>query len=367
MLKVDLIHSDVRPREICISAADHVSKLVRIYRSLYDFRVAHLVIPHILLSVCIVHLLYSKDNATSRQNLVEGLQGLEDLHECHYFGARSFRIIHTLAKKWNLPWPEEMQKSKLLSESYTDTSYSAISPPTDPLHVSPNTIASTANRAGPGMPYPPIGHLNRRESLSMFRPESLHVATHPTTVGPSGGASSQHLRSPASAQAPSRSSYGEGIPLPFQYSQPMSSGSSSVSTAITSPVTSAAEALFWTPMPGMPGPILPRNNYQQLSPMGLESVLRSSDMGERLGRDGFKINEDWRSSQVNGFNPGARGGVYGPSGGQSNNNYGHRDSFSLPSNNVGYQQSVQTEQQDFKEEFTSDWWQNADGNQGPMS
>jgi hypothetical protein len=74
MLKVDLVHSDVHPRDICTEAANNVSAIVRTYRRFYDFRVAHLVIPHILLSVCIVHLLYSKDNRTSYQNLVEVLR-----------------------------------------------------------------------------------------------------------------------------------------------------------------------------------------------------------------------------------------------------------------------------------------------------
>jgi hypothetical protein len=161
MLKVDLIHSDLHPRDICVEAANRVSEIVRTYRQLYDFRVAHLVIPHILLSVSIVHLLYSKENRTSHQNLVEGLQGLEDLHECHYFGARSFRIIYTLAKTWNLAWPEELRNSKLVPKSNPNRPRGTISPPADPWLVAPNTATTADSRVSSNTSYPPIGNPNR--------------------------------------------------------------------------------------------------------------------------------------------------------------------------------------------------------------
>lgn len=133
MLKVDFVGSEVQPRETCIEAANKVSDIIRTYRKFYDFRVAHLAIPHILLTICIVHLLYSRDNKISYMNLVEGLQGLEDIHECHYFGARSFRILHTLANTWDLPWPDELRNSKLVSMSRSEKPHGTISPPADPL------------------------------------------------------------------------------------------------------------------------------------------------------------------------------------------------------------------------------------------
>lgn len=335
MLKVDLIHSNVHPRDICVEAANNVSNIIRIYRRFYDFRVAHLVIPHILLSVCIVHLLYSKDSRASYQNLVEGLTGLEDLHECHYFGARSFRIIHTLAKTWNLPWPEELRNSNLIPKSKPDRARGTISPPADPLLVAPNTVPTTSNRMGTNMPYPPVSHPNRRESLSMFTPQgSLQLATHPAITRPGSVPAAQHHQSPAVAHTPLQGQpYNTNIPLSqYQsYSQPISSVPNDVATTITSPNTATAETLFWNPIPGMPGPILPRTNYQQISPMGLDSVLQSSDMGDRLGRDGFKMSEDWQSNHVNGFATGNDTGFAGQ-GSQPQGTYMHRGST------AGYEQ-----------------------------
>lgn len=363
MLKVNLIHSDVHPRDICIDAANNVSRLCRIYGSLYDFRLAHLVLPHILLSVCIVHLLYSKDNNTSRQNLVEGLQGLEAMHECHYFAARSFRIIHTLARKWNLPFPEELRNSKLVPP---EKPVGTLSPPDDPLLVTPNT----ATTMGQPMPFPSVSHSHRRESLSMFGHGHLPLASHNVTSRPSSVVSNQHHQSPVVGHTPTQVSYNANITLAsYQYSQSMSSVPPTISPTSAPLKSEATETIFWNPIPGMQGPILPRNNYLQAGPMVLESVLQT-DMGDRLGRDGFKINEDWRSSHVNGFNPGAAGSVYGASQNDpaAAANYAHRNSMSYaqPGDNVAYAQPG-TDAHHGQGEYDPGWWANANGNPGPTS
>ncbi|KAF2625546.1 hypothetical protein BU25DRAFT_115444 [Macroventuria anomochaeta] len=350
MLKVDLLHSDVHPRDKCIEAANKVSELTRLYRSMYDFRMAHLAIPHILLSVTIVHLLYSKDNPTSRQNLVEGLQGLEALHECHYFGARSFRIIHTLAKTWNLPFPEELKNSKLVPRDDPNRPPGTVSPPPDPLLVAPNT-AALVNRMGPGG-YPQIPEPHRRGSLSMFANRNLQVNTH-LASRPGSVVPSQHHGSPIVSQTPSQPSFSAGMPMAsYTYSQSMSSMTIPTTSTTTSEAT---EAMFWTPIAGIPAPILPRVSYQQISPMGLDSVLHTGDTGNRLGRDGFKINEDWQQTGVHGFGTGAPGGY--EQTGQGGGSYP-----------VSYQRNSHSGQHgQAQEDFDPSWWQNGAGNSSQMS
>lgn len=370
LLKVDLLHSDIRPREICIDAANNVSRLARVYRSLYDLRMAHLAIPHILLSVCIVHLLYSAEHNTSRQNLVEGLQGLEALHECHYFGARSFRIVYTLAKKWNLPWPEELRNSKLVPKSDPDKPQGTVSPPADPLLVAPNTATTTAGRMGLNVAYPSVGNPNRRESLSMFGPGRMQLATHSATSRPSSVVSSQHFHSPVVGHTPTQTTYNSTLNSSYQYSQSMSSVPANVSAATTSPTTEAGETMFWNPIPGMQGPILPRNNYQQMGTMGLDSVLQSAEMGDRLGRDGFKINEDWRSNHVNGFSSGASGSVYGAQNDQIGAGYMHRGNSNYAQSGAGvtYQQPTHDGQHGHSQEaYDAAWWPNANSSSDQMS
>jgi hypothetical protein len=342
MLKVDLIHSDVHPRDKCIEAANKVSELTRLYRQLYGFRTAHLAIPHILLSVTIVHLLYSKDNSTSRQNLVEGLQGLEALHECHYFGARSFRIIHSLSKTWNLPFPEELKNSILVPRHDPNKPPGTISPPPDPLLVGPNA-ATLVNRMGPGG-YSQIPEPHRRGSLSMFANRNLAINTHPASRSNSV-VPSQHHSSPIVTQTPSQPPFTAGMSMgSYTYSQSMSP----MAVPTTSTATSeAADGMFWTPIPGMPAPILPRVSYSQVSPMGLDSVLHTGDMGDRMGRDGFKISEDWQQTGVGYEQAGQGSGSYplsyqrGSHGGQHPQGQGEFDDGS--------------------------WWQNGGGNANQMS
>lgn len=356
MLKVNLVDSTVHPRDICIEAANKVSELVRTYRRFYDFRVAHLIIPHILLTVSIVHLLYSRDNRASYQNLVEGLQGLEDVHECHYFGARSFRILHTLSKTWNLPWPEEMLNSKLLPRNVPSRSQGNVSPQTDPLLVAPNTFATTGSHLSSNTHYPPLSNQGRRESLSMFNPQvNLQLVTNPA-IARSGSVPAQHQQSPAL----NHTSTHPFNTLPYQFSQPMSSVPSNVATTATSTPPDPTETIFWNPIPGVPGPILPRNTHPQISPMGLDSVLQQQDMGDRLGRDGFKMSEDWHSSHVHGFTSGP-GSSYSQQNQQPQpTGYMHRGGQGYQQQGDGMQYRGQTHgsQPGGQEDYSTSWYGN---------
>ncbi|RMZ69473.1 putative pathway-specific regulatory nit-4 [Pyrenophora seminiperda CCB06] len=366
LLKVDLIHSNIQPRVICINAANEVSKLVRLYRKFYSFRTAHLLIPHILLTVGVVHLLYSKDNETSKNNLIESLQGLEDLHECHYFGARSFRIIHTLAKTWNLPFPEELRNSKLIPKSDPDKPHGTVSPPTDPLLMAPNSQTMTGNRIGPGRihPLPP----QRRESLTMFASQNQNqnrqqLVTHLANSRPSSVVSNQGHQSPAVSHNPIQDVY-NGLPISnYQYSQSMST-SANMPTTMTSPTQDTGEGMFWNPIPGMPGPILPRHNYQQMSPMGLETVLHTTDLEDRINRQGFRSVDDWQSSHINNY-----AGVYDGSNNHHPGNRGyphHSNNFVPQQDTTGFSQGAHDghAQESYD---AAGWWQGPNGSSGPMS
>lgn len=304
MLKVEIIDSNVRPRDKCMETANKVSELLRLYRQHFDMRACQLVLTHILLSACIVHLLFSKDSQTNYIYLVEGLRALEDMSVCHYFGARSFKIVYSLSKVWNLRFPEELQNSKLVrSEDATGI----MSPPAESLVVPQPTRKIPSNvsgGAGFGLMAPtPQG--DRRQSLSMFsRPEHkvMQLASHPA---PSHGSPS-----PAN-QAQHRGSNPNIVPLyPATSSstppQPLPTTNPSIST------TSAADSLFWTPIPSMGVPILHRN--YQMSPMDMEHMMGGSDEWDGLTRDGFKISESWAQDPVNAFHGGSNEGYAQGSG-----------------------------------------------------
>jgi hypothetical protein len=359
-IKVQLTNSNLHPSDVCIDAANKISELVRMYRQFYDFRVAHLIIPHILLSVCIIHVVYSKKNPTSYQNLVEGLQGLEDLHECHYFGARSYKIMYAYAKQIGVPWPKELHYSKIVPMSNPDRPGGTVSPPTDPLLVPPRkipTVPSTSHRQAPNVPYSQIGTSSRRESLSMFGAQT-NIATHGAPSRPGSVPAGQQIQSPSIGH-PSSLPYTMSI-NPYQYTQSMSSVPSSLSPTATSPTTDPADTLFWTPIPGIPGPILPTNAYRMSGPMGLDSVLQSSNMDDHLSRDGFKINDDWQANHINGISTSTTPGFSVPNS-QSGSNYMHRGTSSFPAGGNGVQYQQPPPQQQGQEEYEGGWYPNQIG------
>jgi hypothetical protein len=290
MLKVDLIHSNVRPRDSCVDAANQVAKLLRLYRQHFDMRACQLVLTHVLLSVCVVHLLYSTESQVSYRNLVEGLQALEDLCPCHYFGGRSFKIIHALSQVWNIPFPNELKNSKLLSSSGVP------SPVGDNILLQQPTT-SIASRLGGGVGYIPIAPTaqpSRRESLNMFaRPDrkSVSLTSHTAT--------SQN-DSIASAQGQHRHSQ-PTVVSPYTSSTITTPQSTATSVPTPSPVGSA-ETLFWTPVPGIGVPILARN--YQMSPMDLDNLLGSVNEWDRFSRDGFKMSETWQQDAGSSYNGG---------------------------------------------------------------
>ncbi|KAH7125261.1 fungal-specific transcription factor domain-containing protein [Dendryphion nanum] len=289
MLKVDLIHSDLRPRDICIDSANKVTDLLRLYRKWYDMRACQLVLTHILLSVGVVHLLYSSENSTISSNLVATCQALEDLSVCHYFGARSFKIIHALAKTWNIPWPEALRLSKLVP----DENAPLVSPALETLYTSRSTSSAAldalANSYGTNQSQIPTHSLNpagpRRESLSMFATNNTRnpYPSHPALSGTAGPGLTAHTNPPSPS-------------------------------TIAPPSHAPAEQLFWTPMPGVGVPIIPRSNYQ-MSPMDLNNMLGGVDDWDRFGRDGFKMSDTWTAEAIGyGAGNGAAGPVVGSHG-----------------------------------------------------
>ncbi|KAJ4294431.1 hypothetical protein N0V90_008121 [Kalmusia sp. IMI 367209] len=319
MLKIDLINFKLKPRDACINAANSVSELLRLYRRHYPMRTCHLVLTHILLSNCIVHLTFSKDStfaSSSYRYLVEGLQGLEDLSECHWFGARAFKIIYETSKAWDLGFPEELKNSKLVPKPKTA--------PAETMVV-PQIVTKVPSRVHPSVEFSPVPTSAppvRRESLSMFarpqRRESQQLPSHPA-MSPSqnGGmlpAQSQHATGSLPHMVPSYS--------PSTSTTPQQDLPTSNPPQVT---TGSAETLFWNPLPNMAGmgvPILPRSNYP-VGPMDLDRMLGNSDEWDRFSRDGFKMSESWNHDHANAYGGSGEEGY--PQVSADSNGYAHAE------------------------------------------
>jgi hypothetical protein len=269
LLKVDIIQSEIRPRDICVQSANEVTDLLRRYRQHNDLRACQLVLTHILLSVSVVHLidtrLESGNQLRSSTNLVECLQGLEDLSICHYFGARSFKIVHSLAKTWNLPWPDALKLSKLVPKEDAPL----ISPPASSFF----RVRSKPNLAEAVDGYntmPSSMNATRRESLSMFAHEPMHMGL---SSHDSAALSGQQLHTGLSFTNHS-------------------------TTAAPSMTTDYAGALFWTPT-GDGVPIIHRNYGP--SPMDVHNLVdmsTGSDWDPSFSRDGFIKSNAWVQDSI---------------------------------------------------------------------
>lgn len=354
MLKIDLINFRLKPRDACIEAANCVSELLRQYRSHYSMRACQLVLTHILLSNCIVHLTFSKDAqfaSTSYRYLVEGLQALEDLSVCHWFGGRAWKIIYETSKAWDLGFPEELRNSKLIPKSGTlkETSESSIVLPRVNTETASGKTSSADSRSVPSSTHP-----TRRESLSMFaRPDSR------TSQLPSHPASSQGGSMPRT-QTPHRGSVPNVMP---SYSPSMPSTSpNDISAPQSSQATTGADTLFWNPLPqfGLGVPILPRNNYP-VGVMDLDNMLGNANEWDRFSRDGFKMSETWNHEQANAYGGSGEEGYPQASG--DSNGYAHAEAaqYSAGAHMNGHLASAQ--QHGGHAAFDTSWWA-GEGNMG---
>ncbi|KAL5378746.1 hypothetical protein DPSP01_008968 [Paraphaeosphaeria sporulosa] len=347
MLKIDLINFRLKPRDACIEAANAVSELLRQYRSYYPMRTCQLVLTHILLTTCIVHLTFSKDaqfSSSSYRYLVEGLQALEDLSVCHWFGARAWRIIYETSKAWDLGFPEELKNSKLIPKAGN------LDGVLESSIVLPRVNTNTANRARVGTVESPVSapaaHPTRRESLSMFTRsdrKNLQLPSHPAST--QGG---NLLRS----QTQHRGS----LPHILPYSASNATPQPDIPT--THPSTGSAETLFWNPLPTALGaPILPRNSYP-VGPMDLDNMLGNNNEWDRFSRDGFKMSETWNHDQANAYGGSGEAGYPQVSGESDGYASAEVAQFNGTGHMVGHVSEVQ---QGGGQAFDASWW-SGDGN-----
>lgn len=109
-LKVDLLDSKVSPRDICTHSAENVSSLVARYRDYYGLRRVCVIMAHVILSSCTVHLL-NLPTPSASFNLADGIRALREMSINSGFAGRCLRIVLTLSKKWEINLPSEVQEA----------------------------------------------------------------------------------------------------------------------------------------------------------------------------------------------------------------------------------------------------------------
>jgi hypothetical protein len=170
-LKVDLLGSEVSPREICARSAESVSSLVARYRDYYGFRRVCVILTHIILSSCTVHLL-NLPTPSATHSLAEGIRALREMSINSGFAGRCLQIIISLSKKWGISLPSEVQEAAAA--------------------ISPDTIFSTPSSEeffAPLQQSEPNRHQRRHSATELLMPvPATSNNTSKGTLAPSAAA-----------------------------------------------------------------------------------------------------------------------------------------------------------------------------------
>ncbi|KAI1088462.1 fungal-specific transcription factor domain-containing protein [Rostrohypoxylon terebratum] len=159
----------VSPRRMCTANAGAISKLMRLYKKLYNLRQICNIAVYMLHSACTIHILNLPEK-TARRDIIHGVKHLEEIAEDWLCGRRTLSIISVLARKWNVELPEEashvLQRTDekwgtfKTSDVPSPRSHRAISPSSTATHgVSPKIEHSpTAHNTSPAAaPSPNVG------------------------------------------------------------------------------------------------------------------------------------------------------------------------------------------------------------------
>lgn len=96
----------VSPRRICSANAGFISKLMRLYKKLYNLRQICNIAVYMVHSACTIHLLNVPEK-TAKRDIIHGVKHLEEIAEDWLCARRTLSIISVLSRKWNCELPEE--------------------------------------------------------------------------------------------------------------------------------------------------------------------------------------------------------------------------------------------------------------------
>ncbi|KAI9790435.1 MAG: hypothetical protein M1835_000964 [Candelina submexicana] len=116
--KVQLLDSNVRPRQICSQSAEAISSLMVIYRELYGLRRSTPTITHFVMTASTIHLL-DLPNPSASASLAQGILDLRVISTSNPFACRCLRVIKTLSEDWAIELPEEVPEASSMARAET--------------------------------------------------------------------------------------------------------------------------------------------------------------------------------------------------------------------------------------------------------
>jgi hypothetical protein len=153
----------VSPRKLCTSAAQSISKLLRLYKRSHGLRQICNIAVYIAHSACTIHLLNLPEK-NAKRDIIHGVKHLEEIAEGWLCARRTLGILSILAKKWNVELPEEAATVLARTDAKFGPYNEVTSPKTaarDPEAV-PEQIAAITEPALPAysMPLPTASATN---------------------------------------------------------------------------------------------------------------------------------------------------------------------------------------------------------------
>ncbi|KAH9897307.1 fungal-specific transcription factor domain-containing protein [Xylariomycetidae sp. FL2044] len=147
----------VSPRRICTANAGAISKLMRLYKKMYNLRQICNIAVYMLHSACTIHLLNLPEK-TAKRDIIHGVRHLEEIAEDWLCGRRTLSIISVLARKWNVELPEEAsQVLERTDEKWGTFNTSDVPSPKSHITTSPSPSAmGTGSPLGKSEQHSPI-------------------------------------------------------------------------------------------------------------------------------------------------------------------------------------------------------------------
>ncbi|KUI68767.1 Nitrogen assimilation transcription factor nit-4 [Cytospora mali] len=247
----------VSPRRICSANAGFISKLMRLYKKLYNLRQICNIAVYMVHSACTIHLLNVPEK-TAKRDIIHGVKHLEEIAEDWLCARRTLSIISVLARKWNCELPEEA--AAILRR--TDEKYGYLGTQDVPSPHRPMVPLYTPSP--PPFPKPPA-QPQKQEQQSSTNPQQAALAMN---VG-------QEV--PTSLSPDMLSNLGAIAPAGIQ--------EQSVPTSVTSNPSNDPSLSFsgtWG-MPGVSAPAMPRY-HQSYAPVQMTTSGPSGQSSRSISR-----------------------------------------------------------------------------------
>ncbi|KAI0974522.1 fungal-specific transcription factor domain-containing protein [Xylaria arbuscula] len=137
----------VSPRRICTANAGAISKLMRLYKKMYNLRQICNIAVYMLHSACTIHLLNLPEK-TARRDIIHGVKHLEEIAEDWLCGRRALSIISVLSRKWNVELPDEAAEVLRKTDERWGT-FNTSDVPSPRSHILVTTASTTKNTPSP--------------------------------------------------------------------------------------------------------------------------------------------------------------------------------------------------------------------------